>query len=652
MSKKKVSILHLIKHWQINGKIGIDAVGLYVYEKAFEIVLLLVFSIFHILEQMAFDPVTKLCVFVGTLALLYSGAGISKREYILQFSVNVCLLLAMCVVHPFGLVGEYLRDIKQNGTTVCIAVSNVMWFTIIECVFKDKKKGGGGIRSNKKIKIKIAYFGAIILFPLRVYFLYYNLHHNVAISQGRWVHSLNKSALVMSDSLKWFIRTSVRRTYGNVRWVYTRFVVPIFVVEYMLYLILQFTGQLDLERIVNNASFLLLAVVVLYYWSKTPNYADYIYLKLELQYLLGGTCMLIVMYIGYSLALAFDPSFRYFTRFEYLAFVCVPIGAGCTVIIVFSTYGVLKLNDLWSFLSSLDRAELVKADSDDGAAHRNSGRQHSPRNPGSAPPRMSWNTHAELRQVVQLRYAVHRNNKQMSTVSTSSSNRQNNTRDSSKLLSFIRSYGHSLDSTGLMQLHLRDILAHEHHLQVFMDFLIGEFSQENLLVIIEVTQFKDKVRGSLKHETKEDVADDDEAALHLVAMDAMDDNAAKGQIGVLKRGKDLQISLPEKMVQSEIVSSGNLTIEQKFEKLVEKYILLNSPFCINISDHQRANLLTQYALCKARQNSQNGVVQEEMTLDKYLTVFDECLREIICLIKDSFGRFIYTDMYHKLCEQV
>jgi len=138
-----------------------------------------------------------------------------------------------------------------------------------------------------------------------------------------------------------------------------------------------------------------------------------------------------------------------------------------------------------------------------------------------------------------------------------------------------------------------------------MQHILSEFSAENLLFIVEVTQFQMYCRD------------------------------------VLNIGKEIMVKLPDAktFAQSAIVFDDEMTLHEKVEKLIEKYILNSAEFQINISYNVFWNL-----------KSFVDDKEKLQTLDnvKLSNVFDDSLKQIYALSGDSYSRFKRKEKYDKM----
>ncbi|ETO03638.1 hypothetical protein RFI_33762, partial [Reticulomyxa filosa] len=156
---------------------------------------------------------------------------------------------------------------------------------------------------------------------------------------------------------------------------------------------------------------------------------------------------------------------------------------------------------------------------------------------------------------------------------------------------------------------------------IFMVFLFSEFCQENLLG-----------QQQSKKTTKKKLWSQCFQLLNLRNLKIL-------WWSKMKTVKIYTIILPPEIVKSEIVFDTDLTPRQNFKFLVEKYVVSNAPYCLNLSYQQQSHILSNY-------KKKSG---EELSLQEMCSMFDSCLRELLSLLRNSFGRFALTDMYKKMC---
>ncbi|ETO05037.1 hypothetical protein RFI_32359, partial [Reticulomyxa filosa] len=223
----------------------------------------------------------------------------------------------------------------------------------------------------------------------------------------------------------------------------------------------------------------------------TPAYVDYINIKSEVKKVLYWLLFLGTTFAIYTIISLIDVDYKYLSYFWYLSIFQPLFCIGDLGCIMTMTYGVLKSEKLLRFMKSY-RGEIrhlssfaLYANDKQNATRHNLTVQHQIFK--QAPPRQ-----------------------------------HNDEKDHHE--KFINHLG------------LEDFLSEIHRLEVLMDFLFGEFCQENLLAIIEFMQFKNSL--AVKNEN----------------------------------GEDINVVLPPEVVKSEIVFDADLTPQQKFKFLVEKYV--------------------------------------------------------------------------------
>ncbi|ETO30604.1 hypothetical protein RFI_06519 [Reticulomyxa filosa] len=238
------------------------------------------------------------------------------------------------------------------------------------------------------------------------------------------------------------------------------------------------------------------------------------------------------------------------------------------------------------------------------------------------------------------------------------------------VLGFVAIMGHTIDQYKLLT--LREILSAKNGLELFMNFLFQEFSYENLLGLIEFAQFrnfllsvqmkelqaigamatlenvpKSGTLGAGLEEKNEDKADLKQLTM-IVSVDMpmtvhSDDKIISSRISL--DSSVFHIDLPLDIVQSEIVFDNTLTPNTKFKLLVEKYILNNGRFTLNVSDQNRLHLIRLYTQVIRPCHT-------HVQVDVDHCVFDACSLELYALMHDNFSRFKQSDVYIKYCKSV
>ena len=225
------------------------------------------------------------------------------------------------------------------------------------------------------------------------------------------------------------------------------------------------------------------------------------------------------------------------------------------------------------------------------------------------------------------------------------------------------------------------VLSHNIGFNLFMHHLSKEFAMENLLCIIECTQYKQYIRQKiltayLRH-SKPDLNEQFTPHSGIISIDTEHDSmttktdtsissinrAAKilvadisnvsastndtNERDTLKQSDSLGnihdkwneikniefIQFPDCIPKSYIVHS-NTNIYKKMKKLRDKYIAINSPFEVNISGYLRKKILKK--------------MNKKISKIDLLYLFDDIVKSLKKLLIDSFGRFRLTKDYIKL----
>ncbi|ETO17221.1 hypothetical protein RFI_20109, partial [Reticulomyxa filosa] len=155
---------------------------------------------------------------------------------------------------------------------------------------------------------------------------------------------------------------------------------------------------------------------------------------------------------------------------------------------------------------------------------------------------------------------------------------------------------------------IQTVLADWDGFQLFMQHVTTEFSMENLLAIVELTQFQQYYH------------------FDRVKVDAEEANSS-----------DTFVELPlDKIPHSAIVYDKNLNIQQKCVELCEKYVLAGSIHELNISYKTRKYLTDLY-------NEQFS----SKTVSECSFAFDKVIQELCSVILDSFWRFRDTHIFQE-----
>merc|ERR1712228_738170 len=224
---------------------------------------------------------------------------------------------------------------------------------------------------------------------------------------------------------------------------------------------------------------------------------------------------------------------------------------------------------------------------------------------------------------------------------------------------------------------ITDVIREDMGFNAFMDHLAKEFSMENLLAIVEMTQYKKRFQKifKIKHERGKsslmNVANRLRNSLHGKLTDTLQLTSSENQSNVTeitgltedecnddqekspkssssekkkrKRAKSLVdvrsdiIELPSGLPLSAIVYSEKDENNEDGDKLIEckrivkqlyiKYVLVGSEMEVNLSHKVRQRCLKKYERIN------------EMDQEALFHVFDQCMACLLKLMQDSYVRF-------------
>ena len=195
-------------------------------------------------------------------------------------------------------------------------------------------------------------------------------------------------------------------------------------------------------------------------------------------------------------------------------------------------------------------------------------------------------------------------------------------------------------SSTTQYLSLSRILRQKMSFDAFMSHLMKEFSSETLLCILECLQFKAMIKAlNYKRKTHQqnvcDTDDDDEDLLT---------NYVGFHDFLLLNEALFDVSLPEEeeeMPQSVIVYDSDCKVEQRAQRLIEKYVYSpngNCIFEINISSSCKYEMIKKAA----------ALDETVFNLQDLYDLFDAVLLELLRLLNDSHSRFMRTNEYKQL----
>eukprot|EP01083_Nonionella_stella_P093620 262428_1 len=145
---------------------------------------------------------------------------------------------------------------------------------------------------------------------------------------------------------------------------------------------------------------------------------------------------------------------------------------------------------------------------------------------------------------------------------------------------------------------LSDLLSKTETLHLFMKYLCNEWSMEALLCVIECCQFKKYIQNN--HKGTSDSLFEDTTGLRLPT---------------------------ESLPRSVIVYDSELSVMEKMQRIVDKYIRTDGEFEVNIGHQCRENLM------RMRDDG-------EMSDSDLYQCFDELLNDLLNLMQDSYFRFV------------
>ncbi|ETO29122.1 hypothetical protein RFI_08006, partial [Reticulomyxa filosa] len=290
----------------------------------------------------------------------------------------------------------------------------------------------------------------------------------------------------------------------------------------------------------------------------------YIHLKKEIKHLLFWCLFVMASYVIYITVLTIDHNFEFL---PYLVYVCVfniffaIFDCGY---IVTSTRQVLIWNDLMIILHDYKQSQRTVS---------------------------MKNSEKVTQQSLSLQYEQYRKRKVKALLAELNQvdglNQKHDQIHSSSEATVASNDYFGVAETSSQALTLRQVFSQKRTLEVFIQFAFGEFAHDNILGIIELVQFRETM--SKKEITNE--------------------------------SKPLPIILPADIVKSQIVFDDTKTDLEKFRMLMEKFILNNAIFCLNISHAYRTKLISIY--------DNNKLLAQDMT-----AIFDDCIFELLYLIGD------------------
>eukprot|EP01084_Bolivina_argentea_P011741 21971_1 len=213
----------------------------------------------------------------------------------------------------------------------------------------------------------------------------------------------------------------------------------------------------------------------------------------------------------------------------------------------------------------------------------------------------------------------------------------------------------SIDLNLFAKVTLVDVLSDRNGFDLFVMHILKEFSTENILAVIEFTQFRDFYDDHLW-----DLIDEYDGygynepnarntiSLNISILDSISTTVHKPRrstnnthfkapiIPIPKRKRTKKIKLPAHVPKSMVVYDECLGMIDKVKALVEKYIVIGSKFELNISGGLRELTVSKY----------QQMIFGELDEEDGLYIFDDVKNCIMKLMSDSFTRFQTTEEYN------
>ena len=194
---------------------------------------------------------------------------------------------------------------------------------------------------------------------------------------------------------------------------------------------------------------------------------------------------------------------------------------------------------------------------------------------------------------------------------------------------------------------LGDILCHEKGFESFIQHLSGEFSIENLLCLVELSQFQMFIYQYLLNKGKININEYRED-LDLFANRVLwPQNVPKSSIVYGENEKDDELDYEDDMQFYYIC-------KRKAKLLFEKYINTSSEYEVNLSYTVRNKLISlmkNESLWMLNNNKHRRTQKskiEPMNLNDLLHLFDTVIAEVFSLMQDAFNRFKNTNDFQKV----
>lgn len=208
-------------------------------------------------------------------------------------------------------------------------------------------------------------------------------------------------------------------------------------------------------------------------------------------------------------------------------------------------------------------------------------------------------------------------------------------------MEFLLDSASAVDMNSFQRVTMLDVLSSPEGFDLFLLHILKEFSTENMLAVIEFTQFQQYFND----ESVWDRMDNEELSLQI-SMSVYESSAiptmaplSSGSASTKERGmksERAKVRLPQHVPSSLVVHSDESIID-KVKALVEKYIVVGSKFELNLSGHLRAVTIKKY----------QQMILGELEEEEGRFIFDDAKNEIMRLMDDSFRRFKTTQEFEK-----
>lgn len=518
----------------------------------------------------------------------------------------------------------------------------------------------------------IAAFSLYLLQFWRFYLLHYEIKWSVAMKSKAWQSLINPK--FKNESLNFYISTDHKKTYGSSKWVFWRFIFPLIFILSILFNIHLYINQyysdidtVDLNKWYEFGSIIFdsfiygLPFIFLYilYRYKLPSikFEDVFFVRHELKRILKYHIFNWIFYILYRfivIILSFEGIHNIYDDDIFVLIICININ-------------LIFLMEFCSVYTSINwvrkRIEPLANAHKSGYYNRyNNGRhEHMPlmsMTSSSFPSYIDNNTSATSilrkgkdKKPIKLRgkkgaFNAIKSLRSVISYDESARNLSMNSNDSNYSLG--ESIEMELKVNININIKLGDVLSHKKGFESFIQHLSSEFSIENLLCLVELSQFQMFIyqyllnKGIINEYNNND--DDDIFATQII----WPENVPRSLIVYGENDKDDKLDYDNDM-------QFYYVCKKKAKLLFEKYINTSSEYEVNLSYTVRNKLISlmrneslwMLNNNKYQRNKQNKNV-EKMSLTDLLHIFDTVIGEVFSLMQDAFNRFKNTNDFGKV----